>query len=66
MGTLCPIGVLALNLGVSISTLRRWHAAGALVPSVARSGGRAPSCPSLGGIPHSSVSNRSSVVLNLL
>jgi predicted site-specific integrase-resolvase len=36
---LCSIGELALLLGVSVITLRRWHAAGSLVPVSRTPGG---------------------------
>ena len=39
MESLCSIGELALVLGVAVSTLRRWHASGVLVPHGRTPGG---------------------------
>jgi putative resolvase len=44
MDTLCSIGELALILGVAISTLRRWHAAGVLIPQCRTLGGHRRYC----------------------
>ena len=37
--TLCSIGELALQLGVSVVTLRRWHRTGKLLPAGRTPGG---------------------------
>lgn len=44
MNPLCSIGELALLLGVAISTLRRWHATGVLVPQCRTFGGHRRHC----------------------